>query len=143
MYIKVNETPHVIDGYYIQEYILGNNNGFELRCTNFGATLTHILWPNKKEKGHTDILLGYDTVDSWFTDKSSFGASCGRCCNRIREGKFELDGKEYHLNINRAPHHLHGGLKGYSKCVWRAYPEQTKDLAGVRLYYLSKDGEEI
>ena len=39
MQIKVNRTPHIIDGYYVEEYSLFNDHGFELRCTNFGAAM--------------------------------------------------------------------------------------------------------
>jgi aldose 1-epimerase len=49
-----------------------------------------------------------------------------------------LDGVEYSLAKNNGENHLHGGLKGFDKVVWDA--EQIAD--GVKLTYLSRDGEE-
>ena len=36
---------------------------------------------------------------------------------------------------------LHGGAKGFDKHVWQAEPVKGKDSVGVKLSYLSKDGE--
>jgi aldose 1-epimerase len=141
MQIKVNRTPHLIDGYFVEEYSLLNDWGFELRCTNFGCTITHLLWPNA-DGTRTDILLGYDHLAQWFTDKNWFGSTAGRCCNRIKNAKFRLEDKMYAVTANTPPHHLHGGVKGFNMCNWRGYPEQTDQYVGVHLYLLSKDGDE-
>lgn len=37
-----------------------------------------------------------------------FGCIVGRVANRIRDGKFTLDGTEYSLPLNRPPNSLHG-----------------------------------
>lgn len=141
MQIKVNRTPYLIDGYYVEEYSLLNDNGFELRCTNFGATITHLLWPGL-EGTVTDILLGYDETEKWFSDKNWFGSTAGRCCNRIKNAKFTLDGKEHNITANIPPHQLHGGTNGFNMRNWRGYPEQKSEYVGVRMHLLSKDGDE-
>lgn len=141
MQIKVNRTPHLIDGYYVEEYSLLNDHGFELRCTNYGATITHLLWPGTGGI-YTDIMLGYDQIESWFTDKNWFGSTAGRCCNRIKNARFTLDDFDYHVTANTPPHQLHGGMKGFNRHNWRGYPEQTSEYAGVRMYLLSKNGDE-
>jgi len=140
MQIKVNRTPHLIDGYYIEEYSLLNDQGFELRCTNFGAAITHLFWPGIDS--NTDILLGHDQVEKWIWDKNWFGSTAGRCCNRIKNARFTLDDKEYQVTANRPPHQLHGGAKGFNWHVWRGTPEQTVEYVGVRMYLISKDGDE-
>ena len=38
--------------------------------------------------------------------------------------------------------HLHGGRKAFDKVIWKAQSFQNKDNLGVKLSYLSKDGEE-
>lgn len=37
-----------------------------------------------------------------------FGCIVGRVANRIKDGKFKLNGQEYSLPINRPPNSLHG-----------------------------------
>jgi len=58
------------------------------------------------------------------------------------KGKFTLDGKTYTLATNNDENHLHGGIKGFDKCLWDAETVETDGAVGVRFTYLSKDGEE-
>jgi aldose 1-epimerase len=39
-----------------------------------------------------------------------FGAIVGRVANRIKDGKFTLNGADYTLPVNRPPNSLHGML---------------------------------
>ncbi len=43
------------------------------------------------------------------------GCSVGRVANRIKDAKFSLDGHTHKLTANIAPHHLHGGEKGFDE----------------------------
>lgn len=44
---------------------------------------------------------------------------------------FSLEGKEYVLAQNLPPHHLHGGVRGFSHAVWDAEEIETKEGVGV------------
>lgn len=57
----------------------------------------------------------------------------------FRSGKFSVDGVEYQLPINNGPNHLHGGLKGFSRRLWKT-TEVGADF--VTFEHLSEDGEE-
>lgn len=39
----------------------------------------------------------------------------GRVANRIAQGRFVVEGKEYQLDVNNGPNALHGGLQGFNK----------------------------
>jgi aldose 1-epimerase len=71
------------------------------------------------------------------------GSSVGRFGNRIKDGKFSLDGKDYTLATNdkpgEIPCHLHGGKVGFNKVLWTG---KRVGAQAVEFKYVSKDGEE-
>ena len=89
-----------------------------------------------------DVVVGFDKLDGYLDKSPYFGAIVGRYGNRIANGKFTLDGKEYSLAKNNGPNALHGGLKGFDKAIWQAEPFKNKQGSGVAFTYTSKDGEE-
>ncbi len=130
------------DGTEVKIFTLTNKNGLKARVTEYGAILVSMETPDKSGKS-ADITHGYDTLDGWLTNTSYFGATVGRFGNRIANGKFTLDGKEYTLATNNDPGdipcHLHGGIKGFDKVLWSGNPVGE---SGVEFTYVSKDGEE-
>ena len=87
-----------------------------------------------------DIVLGCDTVECYATKSPYFGATVGRYANRIANAKFTLEGQDYTLAANNAPHHLHGGAVGYDKVVWQAQP--LPNGRAITFTYVSPDMEE-
>jgi aldose 1-epimerase len=71
-----------------------------------------------------------------------FGALIGRYANRIAKGELVLENQRVSLPKNAGQHHIHGGVRGFNKRVWNAEPLRGADFVGLRLSYLSKDGEE-
>ena len=130
------------DGSEVYIYTLANKSGMEAKIINYGAAVVSLTAPDKSGK-LADVVLGYDSLDGYVNDKSYFGAIVGRYGNRIADGKFKLDGKEYQLTINDGANHLHGGLKGYNKVLWNETEiAKTGDGASLTLSYDSKDGEQ-
>jgi aldose 1-epimerase len=87
-----------------------------------------------------NIVLGFDRLEPYLAGVPYFGSTIGRVGNRIAKGTFRLNGKTYKLATNNGPNHLHGGLKGFDKVVWKA--EVAAAGATVRFSYHSPDGEE-
>jgi aldose 1-epimerase len=125
------------DGQAVDLYTLTNKNGMEVAITNYGGTVVTLKAPDRNGKV-ADVVLGFDTLESYFGPNPYFGALIGRYGNRIAKGKFKLDGKEYTLARNNGENALHGGLKGFDKRVWTA--REAPD--GLELTYVSADGEE-
>ena len=118
---------------------LENDNGIEVYITNYGGRIVSWLVPDRDGK-NADIVLGYDSIEGYLnSNEVYFGSLIGRYGNRIAEGNFELDGKEYTLAINNPPNHLHGGPNGFHNVIWDAKQISDKHL---RLQYFSEDGEE-
>ena len=132
------KTP---DGQIIDLYTLTNKNGMQGAITNFGGIVVRIKVADRRGKTE-DVVLGYDSLDGYVSDKAYFGAIVGRYGNRIAQGKFTLDGATYTLARNNGENSLHGGTKGFNKAVWEAREVATKDGPSVELTYTSKDGEE-
>lgn len=67
----------------------------------------------------TPLVLGFETLEPYLTDSPYFGATAGRCANRITNGKFSIDGKEFQTDQNYlGKHTLHGGSRGVGKRNW-------------------------
>jgi len=128
-------------GRKVDLYTLTNANGMKVGIMNYGAAVTSIVVPDRKGN-FADIVPGYDTFDGYLKANPYFGGIVGRFGNRIARGKFTLDAVQYSLATNNNVNHLHGGNKGFDKVLWKAKSFKRRDAAGVKLSYLSKDGEE-
>ncbi len=130
----------VIDGKRVGLYILKNKNGLELSVTNFGGRVVELFAPDRNGN-FADIVLGSDTLDEYvnFKGERFLGATIGRFGNRIKDGKFTLNGKEYQLPLNNGKNSLHGGFKGFDMKVWDVVSEIESEL---HLRLVSPDGDE-
>jgi aldose 1-epimerase len=134
------------DGTEVQLFTLTNAHGLKVSISNYGGTITSLMVPDK-DGMLGDVVLGFDNVSGYQSPefvKSGpyFGALIGRYGNRIKGGKFTLEGKQYTLAKNNGENTLHGGKKGFDKVVWQAEPGTSADGQTLKLTYLSKDGEE-
>lgn len=127
----------------IKLYTLTNGAGATVKITNYGATITAIMVPDRAGNA-ADVALGYHRVEDYINavDKPYLGAVVGRYGNRIAGGKFELEGQTYTLAVNNPPNHLHGGIIGFDKVVWEAEPVVGAGWTGVQLGYHAKHLEE-
>lgn len=132
------KTAH---GAAVDIYTLENANGLKAKITNYGAIVTH-LWVPDRDGKMDDVVLGFEALEEYIAGHPYFGAIVGRYGNRIAKGKFTLNGVEYTLATNNDENHLHGGDVGFDKKVWTAEEVKTTTSVGVKLTYVSADGEE-
>lgn len=133
MKIEIRPFGKTSAGEEVQEYVLENRNGTVLSLISYGAAIKSLCLPNGK-----DVVLGYDSIENYEKQDKYMGAIIGRCANRISDGKFSIDGKEYNLAVNDGPNHLHGGIKGFDKKVWNGRVEDDSVVFTI----VSKDMEE-
>jgi aldose 1-epimerase len=133
-----DKTP---DGQTVELVTLRNSSGLEVRIITYGGTILSINAPDRTGK-FDDVVLGHDSLAGYLTSSPYFGCLIGRYGNRIAKGQFVLDGKTYTLAKNNGPNHLHGGVKGWDKVVWKPETFNNADGVGVKLTYTSADGEE-
>ncbi|WDF56609.1 aldose epimerase family protein [Mucilaginibacter sp. KACC 22063] len=128
-----------IDGKQVKLYILKGKNGMQAAITNYGGRIVSLLVKDQNNK-MVDVVAGFDNLKGYQESTSNYyGALIGRYGNRIANGHFKLDGKDYNLFINNAPNTLHGGKVGFDSKVWDAEQPNEHQLV---LTYHSADMEE-
>ncbi|KAL9668075.1 hypothetical protein QQ045_002449 [Rhodiola kirilowii] len=110
-----------------------------VKLTNWGATVVSVILPDKTGK-LDDVVLGYDSLDTYKNDTTYFGAIVGRVANRIGGAHFRCNGATYKLPANDGYNTLHGGPKGYGDVMWDV--ESYDKNSHLTFSYKSFDGEE-
>ncbi|KAH6763402.1 Galactose mutarotase-like superfamily protein [Perilla frutescens var. hirtella] len=119
-----------------------NNGTMRVIVSNYGCTITSVFVPGKDGK-LADVVLGFDTIEPYQKGLAPyFGCIVGRVANRIKDGKFTLNGVEHSLPINKPPNSLHGGNKGFDKVIWEVAEHKQGDTPSITFKYRSRDGEE-
>lgn len=125
-------------GEAVEVFTITNKHGYRAKILTWGATLVEMWTPSRTGK-LADVTLGFDSLERYAQPHPFFGSIAGRYANRIAGGKFTLDGKTFTLATNNGANHLHGGVRGFDKRVWKA---EAQGEDSVRFSYTSADGEE-
>lgn len=127
-----------IDGEVASLYKIELADGAYVAITDYGATITEIVVPDKAGKLR-DVVMGHADVQAYQKAGGFWGATIGRVGNRLGASKFEINGKVYQVLANDGPNHLHGGAKGFDKRMWEG---EIVDDHTVKFSRISPDGEE-
>ncbi len=126
------------DGEAVVLYTMRNRHGAAVELTNIGASIVSVRVPDRHGK-MADVALGYSHYMDYFGDAAAMGKTVGRVTNRTRGAMFTIDGEEFRLTRNIAPHHSHGGgAGGFANKLWTGRVETDRVVFG----YVSADGEE-
>lgn len=107
--------------------------GLRARFLTWGAVLQDL-----RLEGHAaPLVLGLESLAAYLDGAPYFGATVGRCANRIALGRFPLDGRTVQLDVNHGRHHLHGGREGTGRLPWRL---AGHDACSLRLALDLPDG---
>ncbi len=140
--MSIVKTPFgcLPDGRPADLYRIENASGAAVCISNYGGILTALAVPDRSGR-MTDVLLGYSDISGYAPDNPAYmGALIGRAANRIKRGRFTLNGAACQLNVNAGGHHLHGGASGFDKKLWDARADEAS--GSLTLSAVSPDGEE-
>ncbi|KAI5732620.1 hypothetical protein M8J76_002405 [Diaphorina citri] len=133
----VNDQSQSID--IVRRFTLTNHLlNTQVQIITYGATITSVITPDCYNK-LDDVVLGFDYLEGYRHPANPYmGATIGRVANRIQNGSFTIDGKEYHIERNDGVNSIHGGARGFDKVLW--LPVVTNSDS-VTMSYTSPDGE--
>ena len=102
------------DGETVHRVVI-RGGGLTVKVLSWGAVIQ-----DARLEGHdAPLVLGFEDFEGYLAHSPFFGATPGRCANRIGDGKFSLDGKNYQLELNeKGVTHLHGGSNNIGTLVW-------------------------
>ena len=128
-----------VDGKAVSLYTIKGGD-LVMQVTNYGARVVS-LWVPGRDGSYADVEIGYENIDRYInnTGERYLGAVVGPFANRIANGRFTLDGKEYNLPINNNGQTLHGGTLGVDCIVW-----DVKEVAENKIVFFAvlPDGQD-
>lgn len=127
-----------IDGKEVELYTITNKSGASVSLMTFGGGIQSLKVPDKNGV-LGDVVLGFDDIKHYANSELGYqGLLVGRFANRIRDGKFTIDGVEYNTPINQGTWTLHGGGR-FSFSIWAV--KETTDNS-VTFEFFSPDMED-
>jgi aldose 1-epimerase len=121
----------------VQVLAIGSEPGPVLEVLDLGATV-HRLWVTGGDGARRNVVLGHATAEEYLDSVDYIGGTIGRYANRIRNGRFTLDGQTVQLATNERGNHLHGGPEGFDRQLWEVV-RHTDDRLALRLVSPSGD----
>ena len=119
---------------------ISNSSGISIKILTYGGIIKEINTPDRYGN-FKNIVLSYQNKSDYLNDKFFIGALIGRYCNRISQGKFKLNNQTIILEKNEGNNHLHGGVNGFHKKIWKIVDYDNENKKFVKLSLDSKDLE--
>src|SRR5262245_59149868 len=108
---------HLPDGRLVERVKLRGATGFEVVVITLGSAVLSIQVPDR-DRHCADIVLAHADLPAYLARRSLFGATLGRCANRIAAATFGLDGRRIQVTANNGDNSLHGGAAGFDLRLW-------------------------
>lgn len=144
--LPVRDFGKLSDGRRTKIYTLKGAGGLRVDVSDYGGRIVRVYAPDR-HGNLADVTLGWNTAGEYEKYGFSMGTLIGRFGNRIADGKFKIDGKEYQLPINEKTEtrncNLHSGPEGWDSKIWkvRHRPRMTRGGQALELTYVSPDGD--
>jgi len=126
-----------MEAFKTMKKIILKNEFQQLTILTTGATIHQ--WQCFKDQRNI-VISNKNLSDYEQTNKGFLNQTIGRVANRIKDGRFNLNGIDYQLSKNfGGGHHGHGGPTGF---YVRDFEVVKQSMTMVQLKYVSKDLEE-
>lgn len=107
----------IMNGKKVSLYTITNGT-IAAQITNYGGFIVSIFSPDR-DGNYANLVTNYPTIHQYMKcNIGMVGPSIGRYANRIANGRFSLNGKEYQVTVNNGKNTLHGGNNGFDHTVW-------------------------
>ena len=124
-------------GQAVERVWLENGRGLRAAVLSWGGVLQDLTLD--VAGAPRPLVLNFEDFADYPAKSPYFGATVGRFGNRIGGAAFAIEGARFEVDPNeRGKNHLHGGLTGWGKRLWRI---EAADAASVTLSITSADGE--
>ncbi len=126
-----------LDGREIRQVEIASESA-RATILELGATVRDLV-VTRRDGQKQRVVLGLNSLEDYIQHSPNMGVIAGRFANRIRHGRFVLDGVTYQLPLNQDGRHtLHGGnTTGFGKSPWTIVHH---DASSVTLAHVSPDG---
>ncbi len=125
----------IVNGKEIFKYTIQSDSGLILSAMEYGATVTELFVPDKNGV-FGDIAVGFSCAEDYAELSDNQGAAIGRYANRIKGGRFVIDGTEYQIPCNDGNNMLHGNNE-FRTAMWTLKAQGENFL---EFEYVSPDG---
>lgn len=132
---------NLTSGEKINAYTLQNKNGMSVTFTDYGASVVKIEVPDRNGRTE-DVILGCGDAAGYEKGTVFLGGIIGRFANRLKDGRFSIDGREYQTTLNDGKNSLHGGTVGFNKKIWGTELIKKSSIPQIKFGYFSHDGEQ-
>ncbi|WP_038211420.1 galactose-1-epimerase [Vibrio orientalis] len=137
LFQTMTEQP-AYDGKPAQVVELTNASGVSIVLMDIGASWLSCRLPLACGE-HREVVLGVGSMSDFECQQSYMGVTVGRYANRIANGRFHINGRDYQLVTNQAGNCLHGGVSGFDKLRWNIVEQST---SSVMFSLHSADGDQ-
>jgi aldose 1-epimerase len=118
-------------------FTLTNRQGSSISVMDVGATWLSCKIQLANEL--REVLLGVDSMSKHLEQTVYLGATVGRFANRIKDGRFNIEGQTFQTSTNQSGNLLHGGIEGFDKRRWEVCSLSTNK---VTFSLFSEDGDQ-
>lgn len=122
----------------VESFTLVNQNNTSVVVLALGGIIQEFSIMNQGQR--QNLVVNFEDANDYVTNPYQICKQIGRIAGRIKDGKFELDGKQVQVPANEGNNTLHGGEHGISTQIFEGYQVSDNEVVLSLNLKESKDG---